>query len=92
MSNETCQNCQYFRQHYGLDHTSLFRVFCGHCTFSKVRKKYPDTPACDHFVPGLPDRESFVTKEYLSKELLQYVLNLELLPEIPELPATQEKE
>ena len=28
---------------------------------------------------------SFVTKEYLSKKLLEYVLNLELLPEIHEI-------
>ena len=29
-----------------------------------------------------PDEKAFVTKEYLSKALLEYVLKLELLPKI----------
>jgi hypothetical protein len=31
-----------------------------------------------------PDETAFVTKEYLSKELLEYMMKLELLPEIQE--------
>jgi len=33
-------------------------------------------------VKSEPDEEAFATKEYLSKTLLEYLLKLELLPEI----------
>ena len=46
------------------------------------QKQKPDTPACDQFDPAPPDESAFATKEYLSKELLQYLLSLELLPKI----------
>lgn len=81
-----CQHCQFYHQHYALDTKHLFRVFCGHCTRSRPRTKRPDAPVCEHFIPGIPDTDAFVTKEYLSKELLKYVQNLELLPEIEEFP------
>ena len=48
----------------------------------KAKKKKPDAIACDGFTPALPDEDAFATKEYLSKELLQYLLSLELLPQI----------
>ena len=41
----------------------------------------PDKPGCAHFTPGAGDTEAFVTKEYLTKALLNRVLQLELLPE-----------
>lgn len=82
MGNEKCKDCRYFIQHYSLDARKLFRVYCGHCTIASSKRKRPDTRACEHFVQGASDAEAFATKEYLSKELLRYVLNLELLPEI----------
>ena len=41
---------------------------------------------CEHFFLADPDEQAFATKEYLSKELLQYLLNLELLPTIENAP------
>jgi len=75
----------YFHQHYAFDNRKIFRVYCGHCTLGKIKRKLPDTVACDGFVVAPPDEDAFVTKEYLSKELLQYLLHLELLPPIKDL-------
>ena len=41
MNDQTCRECQHFRQHYTLCDGKLYRVFCGHCTFGKVRTKQP---------------------------------------------------
>ena len=84
MEERYCSNCQYFLQHYTLDESRIFRVYCGHCTLNRTKRRRPDAKACDGFIPGLPKESFFVSKEYLSKELLQYVLGLELLPEIEE--------
>ena len=90
MSNMACKDCKYFFQHYSLDENQLFRVYCGHCTHNAVRQKRPDTKACTHFVAGPADTDAFATKTYLSKELLRYVLKLELLPQIKDLLSQQE--
>ena len=82
MEDRICRNCKYFKQHYALDEKDLFRVFCGHCTQPKVRRKEPTSKACALFVESAADEDAFARKEYLSKKLLQYLLNLELLPEI----------
>lgn len=87
MNDSVCKNCRYFYQHYSLDNQKIFRVYCGHCTFSYPRKKVPDAPACDHFSPGESAEKAFISKEYLNNALLQYILNLEPLPEIKDLPA-----
>lgn len=85
MEKKICKNCAHYCQHYGLNQRKFYLVYCGHCTFSKVRNKRPDATACGDFIPGEPDEAAFAGKEYLSKEMLQYFLNLELLPEIGEL-------
>lgn len=82
MDEQVCRNCAFYLQHYTLDKRKLFRVFCGHCTRSRYKRKQPDTKACELFQPGSRQEDAFATKEYLSKELLQYVLGLELLPKI----------
>ena len=82
METAICKNCQFYIQHYALGENGFFRVNCGHCTCERVKRKRPDTKGCDHFLPGAADADSFVTKEYLSKRLLDYVLSLDLLPEI----------
>jgi hypothetical protein len=51
-----------------------------------MRRKRPDTPGCECFEFGADPTDAFVTKEYLSRELLRYVLNMELLPEIGDEP------
>ena len=82
MSENQCRTCQYYLQHYTLDKRKIFRVYCGHCTFQRTRRKRPDAKACEHYLVGCAQEEAFVTKEYLSKVLLSYMLALELLPEI----------
>lgn len=83
MEGKYCKTCTHFRQHYGLDRERIFRVFCGHCVLlRRVRKKNPDTVACDNYAPAQSREDAFATKEFLSKELLQYMMSLDLLPQI----------
>ena len=82
MERKICRNCTHFCQHYALDERKIFRVYCGHCKQQRARRNRPDAIACDNFVLAAPDENAFATKEYLSKELLQYLLHLELLPKI----------
>ena len=82
MDNLTCQNCKYFVQHYVLSEGRLTLVYCGHCTYGRVKRKTQDTSACENFIAGDTGVESFVSKEYLTKKLLDWVTSLELLPEI----------
>ena len=85
MENNYCKNCAHFHQHYGLDEKKLFRVFCGHCTaIRRIRKRQPDDRACELFVTATPKEDAFVTKEYLGKALLEYMMQLDLLPQIPD--------
>ena len=87
MTSLTCRECTYFRQHYGLDGKKIFRVYCGHCTQVRKATRKPDRAACDNFVPAHKEN-TFVTKEYLSKELLRYILEMELLPDILDMVTT----
>ena len=82
MNNQQCKECQYYLQHYTLDKRKIFRVYCGHCTLGKAKRKRPDAKACQSFTPRPPQEEAFASREYLSKELIQYMLRLELLPEV----------
>ena len=82
MDNKFCSQCMHYHQHYALDRRKIYRVYCGHCMLHRNKKKQPDAAACDGFAQAPSDESAFATKEYLSKELLQYLLNLELLPPI----------
>lgn len=82
MDNIFCNTCAHYRQHYTFDHHKIFRVYCGHCTYQKVKTKRPDSKACDDYLLSESAEKSFATREYLSKTLLEYMLRLELLPEI----------
>ncbi len=84
MNEKFCKDCAYYHQHYVFDQKKIFRVYCGHCTFSRVKRKLPDAPACERFAQGTTDEAAFATKEYLGKELVQYLLRLDLLPDIGE--------
>ena len=84
MQQRSCSDCRHYLRHYTFDNRKIFRVHCGHCTLKRVSRKQPDAKACDSFTPGLPQENAFVSKEYLSKELLRYMLRLELLPIIEE--------
>ena len=86
MEQILCKNCVHFRQHYALDKRKLYRVYCGHCVQYPTKRRQPDTKACEYFALSQPDEYAFASKEYLSKELLSYMLSLELLPEIEDAP------
>ena len=82
MEEQQCKNCQYYIQHYALDSKKIVRVRCGHCTYPRVSGKQPDAKACENFTEGKSREDAFVSKEYLSKALLEYMTSLELLPKI----------
>ena len=82
MENKFCKSCAYFRQHYTFDKQRIFRVFCGHCTLKNPTGKKPDAKICQYYIPAEPAEDAFVSKEFLSKALLDYMLRMELLPEI----------
>lgn len=90
MISLTCKECAHFRQHYGLDGEKIFRMYCGHCTHGRKPMRKPDRIACDNFEPAHKEN-TFVTKEYLSKELLRYILKMELLPDILDMATTEEQ-
>ena len=92
MNQSTCSSCVHYRQHYAFDQRKLFRVYCGHCTYLKAKIKRPDSKICENYTQTDPDEKAFVTKEYLSKVLLEYMLKLELLPEIHGAENETEKE
>ena len=82
MDAVSCNTCIHFRQHYALNNGKIFRVYCGHCTCGKVRRKRPDAKACENYLLSESTENTFATREYLSKALLDYILRMELLPEI----------
>ena len=86
MEHSTCETCLHFRRHYGISDGRIFRIHCGHCVYPKTRRKQPTANACQFYEPTTPVEDAFVTKHYLTKELLQHLLNMELLPPIEDAP------
>ena len=84
MQEKHCLDCKNFLQHYTFNSRKIFRVYCGHCTLTPTKRMKPDAVACEKYLPAPSPKDTFVSKEYLSKELLRYMLSLELLPEIEE--------
>lgn len=87
MKTKLCKNCVYYLQHYIFFSGKLSTVYCGHCLHQKVKRKRirPDTDACDQFDENTTSlSDIFASKEYLTKALVQKILDMELLPEIPE--------
>ena len=82
MEEQQCKNCQYYIQHYALDRKKIFRVHYGHCTYLRPKAKRPDAKACKNYIEGTSREDAFASKEYLSKALVEYMTNLELLPKI----------
>ena len=85
MDDNVCKNCEHFRQHYSLDSKKIFPVFCGHCVFDRPKTKRP-FQSCKNFMRRESQEDPFVSKEYLSKELLKYMMGLELFPGIEDVP------
>ena len=92
MENPTCQTCARFHQHYGISEGKIFRLHCGHCVYPKMRNKRPTATACQHYVFAPPEEDNFVSRHYLTKKLLQHILNMELMPPIEDAPLPKEKE
>lgn len=83
--DKTCNDCKYYIRHYGLIDGRIFRIYCGHCTYHKLKTKKPDKKACENFKKGITNEKNFVNEEYLSKKLLDRVLSIKLLPKIEDL-------
>ena len=81
-----CGSCEFFLQHYIIDRRRCSTVNCGHCTYSRIKKRTPDMSACEHYVEcterGLPDRAEVI--HYLTTDFLKEILNMALPPEIGE--------
>ena len=89
MSEPTCKECSHFHQHYALDQYRAYALACGHCSFPGLKHRQPNKGACKHFAkrskpPELPDREEVI--HFLTKEILQHILDLEIPPELEEQP------
>ena len=77
-----CKDCVHYLQHYALDKRKIFRVYCGHCTYRRIRNKRPDAIGCENYSFAESREEAFASKEYLSKALLEHLCSLELLPPV----------
>ena len=82
MQSIICHTCLHYQQHYTLDGEKLFRVHCGHCACRERKSLKICSKECSFYTLGEPVENFFVSKEYLSKALLQKVLDMELLPQI----------
>lgn len=84
MEKPVCKDCQHFIQHYGNKDGRFFQLNCGHCKIRKKRQNRPSDHICKLFSPGIPDLMEPVTKEYLTKDILDYILRLDLLSDLLE--------
>ena len=83
MEDRYCKECSHFYQHYGMGEGRVFRLYCGHCVrLTRSRHRKPDSCACENFEIASPTEDTFVDREYLSKALLNKVLDMKLLPDI----------
>ena len=82
MKEPLCQSCEHFIQHYGIMEDRIFTINCGHCAVPRRRHRQALSKACVHYKPGNPGPSSFADKKYLSKKLVEYVLSMDLLPDI----------
>ena len=85
MDSMCCKVCVYFRQHYILNEQRGTTVNCGHCIYPRIKHRSPESPACGHFEKredplSLPDQERVI--DYLTTDVLRYILDLKLPPEI----------
>jgi len=80
INKSTCSSCKYFIQHYTLLNGHLNEVDCGHCIKPRVKTRKPETAACGHYAVKSPDKEALVSREYLTRALLEKLLSLQLAP------------
>ncbi len=87
MERQECRCCIYYLQHYTFFEGKISGVYCGHCLQEKMRRKHirPHTTACELFEKNTKTlSDIFASKEYLTKALVKKILDMELLPELPE--------
>ncbi len=82
MEQVTCNTCGYYHRHYVLSEGKIIQIHCGHCTYGRIRTKRPTAKACDNYSLSDPPENAFVTREYLTRELLEYIMKMELLPPV----------
>lgn len=80
-----CGNCAHYRQHYILSKACCEGVNCGHCVYPRLKHRKPNDKVCTNYQyrnnpPGLPNRQQVI--QFLTKEMLQYILSIDLPPEI----------
>ena len=81
MDKKLCRECANYIRHYGLFEGKLRPVFCGHCLCCHKKRIQPDAPACEKFISGVSPEKEMVTKEYLTKKLLQHILEMDIWQE-----------
>lgn len=84
MDKEFCRECKEYVQHYGIFDGKIRKVYCGHCKQIRSKAKRPDDVACPSFVSGTPEDEKLVSREFLTKELLKRVLEMNLWSDVTE--------
>ena len=85
MDSPICQSCFHFHQHYIMDAQRCTAVNCGHCSYPHTKHRNADTKACQNYKAridpvSLPDRDGVI--HFLTTEVLQFVLSLELPPDL----------
>lgn len=45
----SCETCAYFVRHYVKIGEQYRRASGGHCFYPRVKLRFEDTPACDHY-------------------------------------------
>ena len=84
-NGKQCRDCVHFRQHYYLSEQYGFLLDCGYCVTPRLKHRKASAKVCSCFTPWpggapFPDREKII--RYLTTEVLQHILSLELPPEI----------
>ena len=82
---KTCSMCEHFHQHHYLSGNQAVAVDCGHCVQARMKHRKASARVCADFCERTkpspaPDRAS--TIRYLTTEVLERIMALELPPEI----------
>ena len=85
MDTPICKTCTHFHPHYTVNEQYCVAIDCGHCCVPRIKHRRPNQQACQHYTsqsqsPALPNRQKVI--HFLTTEFLQYILNLELPPEM----------
>lgn len=54
MEEKTCKTCAHFVQHYRKAKRGYWPVAWGHCTTPRIKPRYDDHPACQHYREAPP--------------------------------------